>query len=477
MALFEKSKENIFEVCKTWQKSDLNKGISRYYDNFEGYSKEHIKNDIQEYQKAIADLKQRSEAIKKEKPAKGKDKEKATIKDKKATLEEVKNHLEDAVRQLKEKQKELDTLPQRIKGLKADFQEKMKGLNKAVEEISLLKMQGSKEGVATNQKIQEFLLKLADINKIVSIDEIIKNSGMEFKLENETGSKVIKDYRKLVVMLHESIGARWHDMAIKEKLGARKVEYLKNMCTELAFAANAARVDGWEVDYYSELLVLGLARLTITLGIQQVEAYEYWKATQYFLKAREILLGIKKALKIEKLLAEQVALARAYASDTFNIIYLLNSHVNWKAVAKNTDDEELKDVASISIKNIEEWITKQYGFPPDDKINSILGGLIWPSPQAPPEVADFLLLQPSRAAESRSPSVTEGKPSTSVDVKQAELKASKAESTPVDAKVGKTDNKLVDVKSSKADSKLAATPSAKPDQGSKGKGKDKSKGK
>ncbi len=391
--VFEKSKDNFLAACTIWSKSDINKGVSKYYENFEGYSKAHIKNDIQEYQKAIADFKQRTEEIKKEKK---KDKEKKT------TLEEVKKHLDDTLKALKDKQKELETLPQRIKQIKADFQDKMKELNKSVEEITWLKVQETKgkEREMAIQKMQEIVLKFMDMNKIVSLDEIIKSAGMEFKLENETGPKIIKDFKKLVVMLHESIGARWFDIATDEKLGAKKAEYLKNACTELAFSANAARVDNWETDYYQELLVFGLGRLTITLGIQQVEAYEYTKATQYFLKAREILMGIKKALKLEKLLGEQIALSRALASDTFNIIYLLNSHANWTMIAKNSEDAELKDVAKISVRNIEEWITKQYGFPPEDKVKEILGGMIWPSPQVPPEAADFMYMQPARATES-----------------------------------------------------------------------------
>jgi hypothetical protein len=410
--VFEKSKENFFAACTTWSKSDINKGVSKYYANFEGYSKDHLKNDIQEYQKAIADLKERAEEIKK---GKKKDKEK------KATLEEVKNHLDEALKGLKVKQKELETLPQRIKQIKADFQEKMKELNKAVEEITWLKLQETKgkEREAAIQKMQELVLKFMDMNKIVSIDEIIKSAGMEFKLENETGPKDVKDFKKLVVMLHESIGARWFDMASGEKLGAKKVEYLKNACTELAFSANAARVDNWEADYYAELLVFGLGRLTITLGIQQVEAYEYTKATQYFLKAREILVGIKKALKLEKLLGEQIALARAIASDTFNVIYLLNSYANWKMIAKNSEDAELKDVATISVRNIEEWITKQYGFPPEEKINAILGGMIWPSPQAPPEVAEFMFVQPVRAPEVKHARASESKPARAAESKPA----------------------------------------------------------
>ncbi|MBN2151608.1 MAG: hypothetical protein JW839_09190 [Candidatus Lokiarchaeota archaeon] len=418
--VFEKSKENFLEACKIWTKSDISKGVSKYYENFEGYSKDHIKNDIQEYQKAIADLKQRSEEVKK---SKKKDKEK------KATLEEVKRHLEESLKGLKDKQKELETLPQRVKQIKADFQEKMKGLNKAVEEVTWLKMQGTKDNASTIQKMQELMLKMIDMNKLVSLDEIFKSAGMEFKLENETGPKVVKDFRKLVTMLHESIAARWYDLAAGEKIGAKKVENLKNMCTELAFSANAARSERWELDYYTELLALGLGRLTITLGIQQVEAYEYMKATQYFLKAREILSGIRKALKLEKLLGEQVALARAHASDAFNIVYLLNSYANWKAIAKDTVDAELKDVAAISVRNIEEWITKQYGFPPEDKINAILGGMIWPTPQVPPEVSDFMILQSSYAPEPQQARASDGKPDGSAEGRDPRIPAGKGKAS------------------------------------------------
>nr|MDO8110645.1 hypothetical protein [Candidatus Sigynarchaeota archaeon] len=384
--VFEKTKENVFEFCKTWLKSDVAKGVSQYYDNFEKYSEEHIQNDIDEYKKAIDSLKQRSEALKKEIK---KDKEK------KKALDEVKNHLEDSMQALKDKRKELETLPQRIKQIKAEFQDSMKELSHLIDEVAKLRGQDAKVKDKENvlQHMQDLLVKLSEVNKIAKLDEIIKGANMEFKLENEGGEKKLKDYKKLLVMLHESIGARWFDIAANEKLGTKKAEYLKHVCTEFAFASSASKEDNFDVDYYAGLLAYTLGTLIISLGIQQVERYEYTLATQYFLKARELLLDIKKGSKLDKLGDEQIALARAYASDTYNTIYLLNSYANWKMIAKNTADAELKDIASISVKNIEEWVTKQYGFPPEDKISSILNAMIWPTPQMPPEMAEFVAVK------------------------------------------------------------------------------------
>lgn len=391
--VLEKSKEIIFETCRIWQKSNIAKGVSAYYANFEEFSKRHIQDEITDYQKAIDSLKQRSEMLKKEVR---KDKEK------KATLEEVKNHLETSLKDLKTKKKELESLPQRIKQIKADFQDQMKDLSHVIDDITKIKGQElkSEKAGATLQKMKELVTKFNEINEVANLDEIFKGAGAEFKLENDNGQKKIKEYKKLITLLEESIGAHCFDLSEKEQIGTKKAEFLKNACAEFALAANDSKTDNFDVEYFANLLALAQGSLIISFGIQKMENYEYFLATQYFLQARELLASIKTALKLGTLVAERLALARGSASDAFNTIYLLNSYDNWKIVEASTEDQELKEIAAISTRNIEEWITKQYGFPPEEKIPEILNTMIWPKPMMPPELSSYVpkkIVKPAKA--------------------------------------------------------------------------------
>jgi len=381
--VFENSKEMIFEACRIWQKSNVAKGISEYYANFEDFSKRHIEDEIEDYQKAIASLKQRSEMLKKEIK---KDKEK------KATLDEVMKHLKTAAGDLKAKKKELESLPQHIKQLKATFQDQMKDLSRVIDDVAKIKTQELKSEKigATLQKMKELVSRFNEINEIANLDEIIKAASIEFKLENENGQKKVKDYKKLMILLEESIGAQCFDLSENEKIGSKKAEYLKNACAEFTIAANDSKEDNFDVDYYSGLLALAQGLLIISFGIQKMEDYECALATRYFLQARELLVSIKTGLNLDNLITERVALTRAMASDAFSTIYLLNSYDNWKNIDASTTDPELKEIAGISTRNIEEWIIKQYGFPSEEKIAKILNAMIWPKPLMPPELESYV---------------------------------------------------------------------------------------
>ncbi len=104
--MFPKARSAIIEICKTWRKSEISKGVSTYYSHFEENLAKNIQNDLEEYKKAIDALNNRENELKKEIK---KDKEK------KRTLEEVREKLMRNKAELEKKKKELQNLPQHVK--------------------------------------------------------------------------------------------------------------------------------------------------------------------------------------------------------------------------------------------------------------------------------------------------------------------------------------------------------------------------
>jgi polyhydroxyalkanoate synthesis regulator phasin len=375
--MFDQSKEMLFDICKAWQKSDVIKGVGAYYDNFEELSADRIQRDIDEYKKAITDLNRRASELKKEIK---KDKEKQ------ATLEEVKQNLTSRKSELEAKKKELVTLPKQVKSLKAEFDTEMKALLKGLDDLAKLRGQDAKlrdesDGIA---QIEFVLLQFVGVNKLVEIDEIIKEAKLEIKVTSDSGEKAVKEFRKMLVLFMESAGTRLLGYGLGESLLSKKVMFFQKAATMLNRSSNIAKMEKFDFAYHDKLFSIAQGCLVIGLGTQLLETFEYSRAAQYFLKAREILKVVSGDHPHASLAAEQAAVARASASDAFNVLYMLNSYVNWKMVSENASGE-LKSIASISIRNIEEWITKQYGFPPDDKINDILGSMLWPKPLLPDE--------------------------------------------------------------------------------------------
>ncbi|MBD3188619.1 hypothetical protein GF325_17455 [Candidatus Bathyarchaeota archaeon] len=373
--VFEKAMMMAIDIAKSWQHANLNKGISGYYDNFEENKSRMIEQDIESYEQAIQDLNEREKSLKKELRKDTKKQE---------TLDEVREHLKDKKQKLKETKKELSRLPKTIKSIKSDFKDKMKELSKLSGDLarSLHESPGDDEHEEDIALIDDFIDLLQKIDKIAPLDEIIKNAGLEFKVEHETGSKKVRKYSKVLILLKESLAARLLNHALEHVIESERREHLDH--------AHAACMDIIEInarvkfmlDYYDSLQKFVTSIHIISIGVSTVQEYNYMEATQYFLKARELLTKMDETFRGLPIAKQYVALSRAYASDAFNIIYLLNSYYNWKAIAKDANGE-LKDIADLSVTNIQEWITKQYGFPPIDKVNQIVKKIIWPQPKMP----------------------------------------------------------------------------------------------
>ncbi len=198
------------------------------------------------------------------------------------------------------------------------------------------------------------------------------------------GQKRVKEFRKIMVLIEESMACLMLDEAFSEPLVSKRIELFNRANDVIGEAATLSKTERFDVNYYAAWQSFVKGCLVIDLGVKAMESYDYTRATKYFLKAREMLSNIKD-LPLNDVITEKAMLARAYASDAFNLIYLLNSYASWKSLAKSTKDDELKEIAKTSEKNIEEWITKQYGFPPEAKISALLNEMIWPVPEMPSE--------------------------------------------------------------------------------------------
>ncbi|MHA1679682.1 MAG: hypothetical protein ACTSUE_01655 [Promethearchaeota archaeon] len=373
--VFNKARKMIVDITRGWQKVNLERGIAGYYDNFEENKARNIQQDIESYEKAINDLSAREKELKKELK---KDKKKQE------TMEEVKKHLKEKSRMLKNVKKELSDLPKTIKSIKSDFREKIKRLSKFVYDLDkIINMESKGGGIeAEIKKIDEFITLLEEINKVVPLDEIISHANLEFKIVHETGIKKFKRYKKLLIFIYESLAARLVHHALSQKLEEKKREFLKKAHKSCREIISINKKERFLINYYQSFNNLVTALHVISIGVSKVKEYDYVLATQYFLKARALLIKLGDDFKKLDITSQSISLSRAYASDAYNIIYLLNSFYNWKNILEKAEGE-MKEIAQISVNNIQEWVTRQYGFPPTEKIEIILKTIIWPKPVMP----------------------------------------------------------------------------------------------
>ncbi|MHA1372001.1 MAG: hypothetical protein ACTSRA_20060, partial [Promethearchaeota archaeon] len=277
-----------------------------------------------------------------------------------------------------------------IKNIKEQFKQQVKDLGKFIDD--LLKMRGAN---ATTQKLinerigifEKFIDIMDEINKNVPVNELIKKTGIEFKLENESGVKNVKKFERVIMMIRESIAAQLLDCGLTLNYRTdERLDFVSKVCRIFKKILEDAKAEGFQQDYYEAFFNFSLAQYILILGIKKVMDYEYLTATKYFLKSNEIFNKIGNNIRNQKLIDEYINIAGAYASDSFEILYLLNSYQKWKNVLKTATGGEMKEIANASISYIEEWITKQYGFPPEKKIPQLLKGILWPRSMTPPEV-------------------------------------------------------------------------------------------
>ncbi|MHA1892398.1 MAG: hypothetical protein ACTSYS_15495 [Promethearchaeota archaeon] len=377
--VFESSRRMVLQICEQIRKAKLNVGIAGYYENFEENKRRLLLQDIISHESAIEELNVREKQLKKELK---KDKEK------RAVLEDVRRHLKVKLSELKNTKKTLQRLPSVIKELKAEFKEKIRSFTKFLDDVVKLNDNDDlkdKDFEAQILRLMELIQRLEAINDIVSFNEIMSNAGIELKVNHLTGQKKIKNYRQILVIIHESICTRFFNKATLHSLEMEKRLYLEKAISVCKKIKEINAEEKFMENYYDQFSKLIFARYTISLGIKNMEDFNYVEATRYFLKARENFASIKESKFDNKLIKGYLSLSRALASDAYSLVYLINSYYNWMSVKENIP-REFEDIAKVSTDYLYEWITKQYGFPPASQVNNLVKKLFWPKPVYPPSI-------------------------------------------------------------------------------------------
>lgn len=387
--VFEKSQEIIFKVAEIWLNADITKNLSSYYKNVEEIKRKAIQDQVDSLERHKKYLEKEMERTKKHM----KDKEKKQSKSKKEwknELETFKRKIKEKENEIKDKSKDFKRLPNIVKDIKANLESSLKDFSKFLQDFLKIKALDVRSRDVTKEleTYDQYIEFLKKIDDMIPIREIVNSVGVEFKLECEFGGVKVNDIDILLSVVSESVGSIILNFALPEKLSGKKVELLQKSAHYYKEARDHCLGENFHVKYYEGLAKYVNAQFVIMLGVKAVENYEYYDATKYFIQAREWFAEVRSEVKDKKFVDQQIALARAYASDAYNLIYLLNSYKNWKTVAENSDGE-LKEIADISIKKIEEWVEGQFGFPPENQIPQILKRIRWPRAAIPDELSDM----------------------------------------------------------------------------------------
>ena len=380
--VFDKSKNVIFEITKIWQRSNLIEGTTAYFKSIEGEELKALEKEISNLELKIDKFNAELEILK-EKSKSDKSKKKA--------FDKKKDQIKDFANKLKNKKKSVPRINQSLKERTNKFLEKTKMLSKIFSEISKFQVNvvKNKDTMKNIVRYETLFNIFHDTNEIFPFTKMVNYCNLELKVENEAGSRKLQKLNTFLIYIMESIACNLLESGIKEKLINPKLMQLKHSCRLLMSVVNLARKENFNITYYEALTNYFNFKYSFYLGQKEMENHNYHKATQYLIKSKEYLEKCSKNLPInEKQLNKDLYLVSAFASDSFNLIYLLNSFANWRGVLENIPGD-MKEIAEISYKNVESWITKQYGFPDEDKLVEILNDIEWPKPITPKEIKNL----------------------------------------------------------------------------------------
>jgi len=380
--VFDKSKKVIFEIAKIWARSNLIEGTTAYFKSIEGEELKALQKEISRLELKIDKFNAELEILKEESK---------TDKNKKKEFEKKKNQVKDFANKLKSKKKSVPKINQSLKERTNQFLEKTKMLSKIFTEISKFQINvvKNKDTMKNIVRFETLFNLFHDTNEVMPFTKMVNYCNIDFKIENESGSRKIQKLNTFLIYVMESIACNLLDSGIHEKLINPKLMQLKHSCRLLMSVVNLCRKENFNMSYYEALANYFNSKYTFFLAHKEMENHNYNNATQYLMKSREYLEKSGKNLPIdEKQLNKDIFLVNAFASDSYNLIYLLNSYANWRGVLENIPGD-LKEIAEISYKNIEAWITKQFGFPDEDKLNEIVSKIVWPKPITPKEIKNL----------------------------------------------------------------------------------------
>ncbi|MHA1299913.1 MAG: hypothetical protein ACTSO9_10855, partial [Candidatus Helarchaeota archaeon] len=222
------------------------------------------------------------------------------------------------------------------------------------------------------------------INSEIPLHEFIKNSKIELKIKRNNKEFKITNFNQYVIFYLESI-LYYILEAIEEEIILKNKRVLAETALSHARAilkyAKLAKIS--ETEYFVDLEKFCESEFCSILAHKEFKEFNLTKATSYF-------LGIKKRLKsittldkrFKTVISEKMKIAEAWACDAYNLIYLFNSYKNWQQVAES-ENSQIREIAQITKDKVEDFVTSQFGFPEEEKINKIIKEIKWPSSSSP----------------------------------------------------------------------------------------------
>ncbi|NHI91152.1 MAG: hypothetical protein EAX96_01530 [Candidatus Lokiarchaeota archaeon] len=380
--VFEKSRAIIFYVADIWQRANFVSGTDAYFKSLEDKKSRDLEKDIEGMEKEIEKLNKKLSELKEKTK---------TDKSAKNEFEKIKEEIKDKSNELKNKQKSFSKINQGVKKKKQDFIEKYKNITKIFSEISKFKMNlaKQKEDLKNIIRFVGVLNIFKELEPIFPFEKLVNYCNLDLKIENEETTRKVQNLNLFIILMLESIACNIFDTVLTEKLNSVKILQMKHVCQLFLSTLEISSSENISQEYFEAMLNFSKSQYSFCLGVQAIEEHRYTKGTQFMLKAKEYLEKSNKNIPIEEVeLNEYFYKISAHASDSYNLIYLLNSYINWKNLM-TSKDSEIREIAEISKKNIEEWITKQFGFPKEEDILKILKNIRWPQTVNPKEIQDL----------------------------------------------------------------------------------------
>ncbi len=343
-----------------------------------------------------------------------KDKKKMEIKEKEALIENLKN-------KLKEYPKILAKIPDGLDKRSKEYAKILKGFYENLEIFI--------KGISTKQDLKkmislsdEHLKYIIQINDLIKLERFIRLNRVDFKVKSHRKNVAVPNFDQYMATFLEAMLYQVLEKIALEKLLKDKQEwarialsYAKGILNHVNGSKFKASVESERVEieqseqperldedemvkeipeeplseelkYSIDLEKFCESELLSIIAQQELMVFDLQNATSHFLHAKNLLNSIENLEKeFKSIISEKIVVLEAWASDAYHLIFLLNSFRNWSKLA-GSSDPEIKEIAEITKKKVEGFITSQYGFPKDDQIKKITSEMAWPAPSPHPMI-------------------------------------------------------------------------------------------
>ncbi len=352
--------------------------VEKYFNKIQNNEKSDLERKISDSESRINSNMKDIERIKKDIK---------TSKDKKKDKEKELNRKQDLVNELKNKIKEYSKTISKLPG---NAKDKVNEVRSILKEFYKLSTAFSK--ISTGKIDIDKIMKTGDdhfnyvmrLNNLIPFGEFIRDSKLEFKISRPRKEVKIAGYNQYIAYFLETILYYILETVEEEKLYKIKEEFAeKALSYAKGIIKYAKAAKSTDIDYFTALEKLCESEYISALAHQEFSNFNLENATSYFLGARNLLKELNNLGKnIDTLISEKINILEAWASDAYHLIYLFNSYNRWANVA-NSENPEIKEIAQITKDKVEDFITSQYGFPEENKIEEIIKKIKWIAPSTP----------------------------------------------------------------------------------------------